>query len=142
LNFANPVRKTALIKHDSGAFFKSVKYDNGADKYCMKTETKLEGPWSFGEAPVERNNKNDWAKVWDCAKTGDLASIPADIRVKHYVNISKITKDHISVDGRTDDCKGVWYYGQSGFGKSHRARLDYPNAYKKLCNKWWDSYQG
>lgn len=45
-----------------------VKKDNGALKYSLKEETRVEGPWQFGAVPVARGEKRDWDLVWDLAK--------------------------------------------------------------------------
>ncbi len=36
--------------------------------------------------------------------------------------------------------KGIWVYGEPGTGKSHWARTQFPDAYLKLQNKWFDGY--
>ena len=115
--------------------------DNGAAKYCMKEDTRVEGPWEYGTKPIQRNSKTDWEEVYTNAKRGRLEDIPADVRVRCYSQLKKIEKDHLVVKD-CDRLRGVWIYGPSGVGKSRSARRDYPDAYPKLCNKWWDGYQG
>lgn len=45
--------------HCSKSHFEFVKYNNGADEYCNKEDTRLEGPFSFGVRPAQRNKKGD-----------------------------------------------------------------------------------
>lgn len=70
-----------------------------------------------------------------------MEHIPADIKVKHYGNLQKISKDHIRMVD-SPDVRGVWIWGKAGIGKSRKAREDYPDFYTKNCNKWWDGYKG
>jgi len=84
LNFAEPTRVSALKKHCPKSHFEEVKINNGAHTYCMKEDTRIDGPWEYGVKPVQRNNKSDWEEVKQKAKSGDLDSIPAEIYVKHY----------------------------------------------------------
>lgn len=141
MNFAKPVRPAHIKKKDTRLHIEAVKINNGADDYCMKEDTRVDGPWTFGVRPVKRNSKTDWDRVYQLAKEGDFDSIPADIKVKHYANLQKIKKDNI-VTSDKDHLRGIWIWGPAGVGKSRKAREDYPGAYPKLCNKWWDGYQG
>lgn len=45
------------------------------------------------------------------------------------------------VKGQHHTTKGIWIWGKSGSGKSQWVRDNYPDAYFKSCNKWWDSYK-
>lgn len=79
--------------------------------------------------------------MFEEAKAGNFEAIPADIKVKHYANLQKIAKDNIRpID--SDGVRGMWIHGKAGIGKSRKAREDHPNFYPKLCNKWWDGYNG
>jgi len=37
----------------------TVGKDNGASAYCLKEETRLEGPWEFGTKPLHQNIKGE-----------------------------------------------------------------------------------
>lgn len=54
---------TKLTKYDPKGHYIGVQLDNGVGKYCMKDDTKIEGPWEFGIKPVQRNSKADWEEV-------------------------------------------------------------------------------
>jgi len=140
-NYANTKKIGGLTKFDKKIHCEKVLTDNGADKYCCKEETRVEGPWTFGTKPMNRNNKADWDAVWNNAKNGDLEAIPKDILVTHYRNIKHIQKDYM-IHKDSEDLRGRWIWGPAGVGKSRKARADFPEFYPKLCNKWWDGYQG
>lgn len=38
------------------------------------------------------------------------------------------------------DLPHLWIWGSAGTGKSYYCRSNWPNAYLKMCNKWWDGY--
>lgn len=116
--------------------------NNGADTYCMKEDTRVEGPWEFGTRPVKRNSKEDWARVYEEAKKGNFAAIDPEVVVKHYNNLKAIAKDHMVMPEESKDLRGIWYWGKAGVGKSRLAMDQWPTAYRKMCNKWWDGYQG
>jgi len=140
MNFKEPVRASKIKKLDNELHIQLVKVNNGADTYCLKEDTRIEGPWEYGTKPIKRNSKVDWEEVKTAAISGDLSKIPADIFVKHYSNLAKIKKDHmVPVD--KDHLRGIWIWGKTGVGKSRKARELFPNSYPKLCNKWWDGYQ-
>lgn len=142
MNFSQKARHTKISKIVPRVHCEPVVVNNGADTYCMKEDTRVEGPWEFGIRPLRRNSKVDWELIKESAKANKLDDIPGQIYVCHYSKLKAIAKDHMTFPPDTDHTKGVWIYGPSGCGKSRSARKEYPNAYPKLCNKWWDGYQG
>lgn len=141
MNFKAPSRITRLTKIDKKLHIEKVLVNNGADKYCMKEETRIEGPFEFGVRPIERNSKTDWELVRTMAKANQIEDIDAQIYVSHYGNLVKIAKD--SMQFKDVPVTAEWFYGPSGAGKSRRARdLAGDSFYPKLANKWWDGYTG
>lgn len=60
VNFKDPQRISVLQKLAPKGHFEKVKVNNGADDYCLKEDTRVEGPWELGNKPVKRNSKVDW----------------------------------------------------------------------------------
>jgi len=119
-------------------------------EYVTKTRAEDPGPPNefkeFGTRPEfhESNGareKKRWEEILASAKVGNLEAVPAQVVVCHYSSLMRIQKDYAAMPGDLDDVCGVWIQGPSGCGKSRKARTEYPQAYFKSCNKWWDMYQ-
>lgn len=61
LNFSDKVRLAHLKKICPKSHFEIVKVNNGADDYCNKEDTRVEGPWEFGLKPARLNKKGSKA---------------------------------------------------------------------------------
>jgi len=72
---------------DKKCHYEKVSKDNGASAYCLKEETRVAGPWEFGEKPLKRNDTKDWEEIKQNAVEGKLDNIPADIYIRHFSNL-------------------------------------------------------
>lgn len=103
--------------------------------------------WEHGTIPVSAGDKGKMEKErWDSARSlaiaGDIEAIPSDIFIRYYRTLKSIKTDYMAPIPDADGVTGIWIYGRAGVGKSRKAREDYPGAYMKMCNKWWDGYHG
>ena len=112
--------------------------------YCKKDGDFTERgtpPTDGGEAGGNKE-KRRWADAFEAAKEGRFNDIPADIRMRQYNTIKRIRTDALNEIPLVDTEEPMeWYWGESGTGKSRKAREENPGAYIKTCNKWWDGYQ-
>lgn len=109
--------------------------------YCTKEDTRVDGPWYFGEpkVPGKRNDLDDIKKmvderkplieIWDAHYS---SMIRYHRSVKEYKRIKTPVRDFIT--------RIFIIIGPSGVGKSRLARDMAPGAFWKPNNKWWDDY--
>ena len=77
-----------------------------------------------------------------CPCSQCIDDVPADIYLRMYRTLKEVAKDHMKSPDPIPTLSNRWVCGPSGCGKSRSAREQYPGAYYKMCNKWWDGYQG
>ena len=149
-------RITAMKKVCKYTHWEPVGKDNGAADYCQKEETRVEGPWTFGERPLnmtvsEDNLKRRKLKNEEIIK-GNLKDLidNDDIHISQLPLITKALEQYKKLNQtEAQDLEGtcgIWIYGPKGVGKSHHARheLGYTEEQilNKNINKWfndWDS---
>jgi len=137
----NSRRLSAMRKLSPRAHWEPTKgTSKQAADYCKKEGDFVE----IGDLPRSPGDsqKHRWEIAYANAKSGDFDEIPADIRFRYYSTCKHIAKDHLAAVPDALNVTGVWIWGAPGVGKSRKARADYPDAYPKLQNKWWDGYQG
>lgn len=112
--------------------------------YCKKEGHYFE----IGQAPQDpsaqgQKEKQRWADALSLARSGDmdgLAEQHPDIFWRYYNTAKRIRLDSLPAPKPLDVLDNYWYYGETGTGKSRRARDENPGYYLKNINKWWDGY--
>lgn len=113
-----------------------------AIEYCKK-----DGDWTErGTPPVSKKaqgagEKRRWDEIRVAAEEGRFDDIPDEVRVRMDNNLERIHMRALKARKLEDtETQHEWYYGGTGTGKSRKAREDNPDAYLKMCNKWWCGY--
>lgn len=146
IQFPNPRSFSSIRKLLGRAHVEVCKDLQASITYCKKDGDF----WESGILPIgkvgkkcsfaERASKNKRLlemSLADLVSTGEISL--------SQVPILKKARLILAQDGealQTEDVRGVWYYGPPGTGKSHKARTEFPNAFIKAQNKWFDGYQG
>jgi len=119
-----------------------------ASDYCKKDGNFFEMgvlPDDGTKAGLKKISDN-YEETVELAKNGKLDEINAEHLLKYYGTIKKIAHDNKKMPENLDwvETPNIWIYGETGFGKSHRAReiLGEPFYTKIAANKWWDKYDG
>jgi len=122
--------------------------------YCSKGENFIEGGEMRGTSTAlaagrKRGgdaNAERWKEALEIIESGNLDELDPQILICHWGAVNAIRRKRQAKPAELSwtggDTPNLWLYGKSGCGKSRRARELAPEAYLKMCNKWWDNYEG
>lgn len=114
-------------------------------KYCTKEETRVDGPWTFGEAVSERQRSDLLAVAKKLQAGATLQQVAQEFPVEMIRYGSGLYKYKRACPPppllRQVEC--ALYIGPTGTGKTYKALMDNPeDVFKKDRTQWWDGYNG
>lgn len=124
---------------------KAKKGENPRD-YCMKKETRIDGPWEFGQwTEKEQGKRNDLLKASKSILKGKKTM--KEIGEKYPVEFVKFHRGFkelkaLQLPKRTMETEWELHLGKTRKGKTRYIQTMYPDAYWKDQDKWWDGYEG
>lgn len=141
VQFANQRTFKAVSRLLPRAHIEVCKDLAGAVRYCKKDGDV----WEQGTAPLSQKEKGEAGKrvyeeAFELAKQGRLEEIAEPLRTRFYNTYKRIRADYQQVPETLQQLSHEWYWGDSGTGKTRKAREENPNAYLKNPNKWWCGY--
>jgi len=114
-----------------------------AKEYCMKPESRIEGPWTQGKEPAqgERNDLHAvMAAITPQSKLRDIAELNRGLFARYGRGI---TQFHSMVSApRNHKTEVVVIWGKTGVGKTRSIMDNYPHEEIYIHNgtKWWEHY--
>jgi len=119
-----------------------------AKAYCMKSDTRVDGPWTVGEEP-QPGKRTDLDRMKEAADADkpeiDIANEMFGTWAKHYRALERY-RGIKQGNNRTWHTKCTVYWGAPGVGKSRRAQAEAPGAFWLAkpraagSGAWWDGY--
>jgi len=116
-------------------------------KYCTKSEGRIDGPWEFGDLP-EPGKRNDLLAVKADLDSGASMTEIAENHFSQFVRYSKAFKEYKCLvaqkESHPKEVECLW--GPTGVGKTRWVFETHPGAYWKTrsvgSSQWWDGYDG
>lgn len=151
-------RLTAMKKIDAQAHFEPrLGTQAQAREYCMKAETRTDGPWEFGEfVPCKKGQRSDLLEATEYLKTHNLVDTACEhpeVYVRYHRGLAALKHAMIQKEIWDNPQRPVpdiiLLKGPPGTGKTRyieeNVRLPDPrNFYRKPVddNNWFDGYMG
>ncbi len=106
-------------------------------RYCSKSDTRVDGPFEFGDKPAVGREKGWWTQKTEL----ELWKEEPDWMLRHYSGVRAFQSLTTPPPKERPTPQVHVYIGPPGTGKSWTARQlgDY---YIKPSGVWWDGYRG
>lgn len=120
--------------------------DAQAAGYGMKDDTRIEGPWEFGELP-QQGKRLDLEKVTSMCKEKRSLSEIVDECPLEWIKFNRGIKSLSSFYNKSTirlNLEVLIFIGKTGTGKTRWCWRNYPDLFTVNCREkqptWWDSY--
>lgn len=146
-----PKRLSAIKKYAPTAHWEVRRGTHEQAKaYCSKEETRLSGPFTYGEEPLGSGTRSDLISL---KRSIDEGKSQLELFEDHFEPMLKYHKGialyrSLKVPPRTEKTRVIVLFGPTGTGKSHTAHKSFPNAAsvspptESKGPIWFDGYDG
>ncbi len=144
--FGRPVRLSFVVKLIPGHWEAARKAREACIRYCSKEETRISGPWEFGDSELKQGERTD---IMQCKRMLDDNCTDKEISdtcFRPWAKYHKAFKEYRRIQSPTRDFKTQVYvfWGSTGTGKTRLCKLiaDAGSVYWLAPNShWFDDYE-
>lgn len=149
--FSSPQRLAGCKKiHGTAHWEPRHSSRDNARNYCIKEESRIEGPWEYGEWNTRgQGSRSDLAELYKTARTSKTLLEVAEACPSSYMRYYKAVQHVRQIQAfdkplRSTELQVILYYGPPGCGKTRRAYEEAPDLYAIPLGKqlWFDNYAG
>lgn len=114
--------------------------------YCTKEETRVAGPWEYGNIKTNQGQRTDLEEVADMVKTGAALSAVAAEHPTAFIKYSRGIQALAHILNPSPpwrNVKTIVLWGPTGVGKTRAAVESGGSPYFVVMpGTWWDGYEG
>lgn len=158
----NRVHLQGFVYYENAVSLRRAKLDLGRDDahlercrgtveenivYCSKEDSAIQGPFEHGNRPTQ-GRRTDWHDARDLVVKGATDAEILDLHpnlAPQYRGVEKMREVYSTHPVRRD-ISVIYMWGATDVGKTHRARMTYPESYfvrgKYVEGKLFDNYRG